>query len=294
MEHRKIETQTERDFMQSVRRDLMREDLEADTDLLVSDHLRLKDEIGDVAREVRSFRMINGFGHLGAILARRRANQDVIIRRNPPFDPEHYWRHEPQWEMFPGIMESSLPKSEMIEMISWFRDGILSRSSDVEMLTHFMSVQIGTLCYESKASEVVVTYNKRLIEILVDLGLPLDPNEYWNGAINTVFGNPMVSPHRQKDFILFFIGLGADINAQTRTPIYSALHGAIYSIKEQCKYPKRFPHDTDMIRFLLDVGADPFVKAPDGKTPREKALSLGCPDVANIFLEAEEAYNGSI
>ena len=118
------------------------------------------------------------------------------------------------------------------------------------------------------------SYNEKVVELLLrhdaDLNIP-DPTGK-NVLLASVGSN-------QKDYIRMLVSKGIDINSQDDDG-NTSLHYPLSNVIRDKRY---LPYSKEIVKVLIEEGADPHIKNKDGKSPTDLAMESGEDELIDLL-----------
>lgn len=180
----------------------------------------------------------------------------------------------------------------LIEAINWGNSEIINL-----LVENGADVNAGLSAGRGMTSDVIVNTplkaaaesgNTDAMRILLNHGADVTfkgPND--DAAIHKACDSH-VKANKMLEMLRLLIGAGAEINDrgyQNMTPLHIVARGHfIYDASE--RRDLYLPVDTSVIRFLLDMGADPNATDDSGLTPLDYALNNGHPKIATLLQKS--------
>ncbi len=122
--------------------------------------------------------------------------------------------------------------------------------------------------------------NEKVVELLLqhetDLNIP-DPTGK-NALLASVGSN-------QKDYIRMLVSKGIDINSQDENG-NTALHYPLSNVIRDKRY---LPYSKEMVKILMEEGADPHIKNNEGKSPMDLSRESGENELIDLLSSQEQS-----
>ncbi len=169
-----------------------------------------------------------------------------------------------------------LKRYEMAKML-------LEAGADVKYVTVY-GIEALTSCNHPdcfEIAEVLISRGARIDGPVRYAGLSESDHPPIGGAV--IYGNVRL--------VRLLIEKGAVLDI--RKPFYNPLRAAISRYKEMVKNPAYADKDDilEMVKLLVEAGANPHFKPDDGVTPAAEAKNLGFTDISDILTKAEPKKN---